>query len=119
MQKLSAVITDDHPLFRESLQVFLSSHTCYEVVGQCETGEEAIELATRLQPDVMIMDMRLPGISGAVAAAYLRKKYPAMQVIGVSMSTDSVIRRQFNKAGVEIVLDKVNCAEYLSATSKT
>ncbi len=67
MERLRVLIADDHPLFREGLHGLLDSVAETEVVGEATTGAEAITQARALQPDVILMDIKMPGINGIEA----------------------------------------------------
>ncbi|MCB0173142.1 MAG: response regulator transcription factor, partial [Anaerolineae bacterium] len=60
MDKLTILIADDHPVFRKGLRALLTSMPTTELVGEATTGEEAINLAEQLQPDVILMDLQMP-----------------------------------------------------------
>jgi DNA-binding NarL/FixJ family response regulator len=63
------ILVDDHPVVREGLRAVLSAESDLSVVGECGSGEEAVRLAGRLRPDVVLMDLRLPGVDGVEATA--------------------------------------------------
>jgi DNA-binding NarL/FixJ family response regulator len=64
METLRILVAEDHPLFRKGMISLLSSVPEFEVVGQASTGEEAVEYATRLQPDVVLRDLQMPEVNG-------------------------------------------------------
>jgi DNA-binding NarL/FixJ family response regulator len=64
---IRVLIADDHPLFRDGMRGLLGSLPDMEVVGEASSGEQAIELARELQPDVILMDIKMPGINGIEA----------------------------------------------------
>ncbi|MBA2669264.1 MAG: response regulator transcription factor [Gemmatimonadetes bacterium] len=64
LEPVRVLISDDHPHFREGLKALLLSAPELEVVGEAADGEEAVRLAARLQPDVALMDLYMPGIGG-------------------------------------------------------
>jgi DNA-binding NarL/FixJ family response regulator len=66
---VQVLIVDDHPVVREGLRAVLSAEADISVVGETGTGEEAVRLAAELRPDVVLMDLRLPGIDGVAATA--------------------------------------------------
>lgn len=70
------MVVDDHPMVRFGLAAFLNAQPNMEVVAQASTGEEAIELFDEFQPDVVLMDLRLPGISGVEAIRSIRGQHP-------------------------------------------
>lgn len=61
------LLVDDHPIVREGLRAVLAAEADFEVVGECGTGDEAIAVAARLRPDLVLMDLRMPGLDGAEA----------------------------------------------------
>jgi hypothetical protein len=67
MEPIRVLIADDHPLFRDGMHGLLDSEADTEVVGEAKTGEEAVELAEALRPDVILMDLKMPGINGIQA----------------------------------------------------
>ena len=66
-ESIRVLIADDHPLFRDGMRGLLGSLPDMEVVGEASSGEQAIELARELQPDVILMDIKMPGINGIEA----------------------------------------------------
>jgi DNA-binding NarL/FixJ family response regulator len=72
MEKIRVLIVDDHPLLRDGLQKTLGIEDDIEIVGECSNGEAALEMARQLQPDVLVLDVNLPGINGLHVARQLR-----------------------------------------------
>lgn len=85
---LRVLIADDHPLFRSGMRALLSADGETEVVGEASTGEEAIELATALQPDVILMDLQMPGMSGIEATRRILHANPHIRILVVTMYED-------------------------------
>jgi DNA-binding NarL/FixJ family response regulator len=79
------LIVDDHPLTREALSSLLRQHG-FEVVGETGDGEEAIELAELLHPDLVLLDLAMPGMNGTVALPYIRAAAPACEVVVLTAS---------------------------------
>jgi DNA-binding NarL/FixJ family response regulator len=75
------LIADDHPVVRAGLQGLLSQRSEIEVVGEATNGAEAVELAGRLRPDVVLMDLRMPGLDGVAAIRRVRAELPDVKVI--------------------------------------
>ncbi len=79
------LIVDDHPLTREALAGLLTQHD-FSVVGQAADGEQAVEVARELQPDLILLDLSMPGIGGLGALPLLREAVPACEVVMVTAS---------------------------------
>ncbi|MGA2232814.1 MAG: response regulator [Tepidisphaeraceae bacterium] len=79
------LVADDHKLFREGLISLLNQERYLNIVGEAGDGEEAVELARRLRPDIMIMDVTMPKLNGIQATAMLTKELPNVKIIGLSM----------------------------------
>ena len=88
MEVLRVLIADDHPLFRHGIAVLLQSLPEFEVVGEATSGEEAIDLAEQLQPDVILMDIQMPEINGIEATRRILHTSPHIRVLIVTMSED-------------------------------
>ncbi len=88
METVRILIADDHTLFRDGLAVLLSSVAGYEVVGQAGTGEEVVQLVGQLAPDVILMDIQMPGVNGIDATRRILAADPKIGVIVVTMFED-------------------------------
>ena len=88
MNPLRVLIADDHPLFRSGLRALLGAVPDMAVAGEATTGEEAVALATKLQPDVIVMDLQMPGISGIEATRRILDQSPHLGVLVVTMFED-------------------------------
>ena len=86
-QRVGVLIADDHPVVRTGLRGMLDGRPEFEVLGEAENGEAAVELAGRLSPEVVLMDLRMPGMDGGVAAtARIRKEAPKTNVLVLTTS---------------------------------
>jgi DNA-binding NarL/FixJ family response regulator len=85
---LTVLVADDHPVFREGLQVTLDDSPDIDVVGAVADGQAAIEQARRTHPDVVLMDLRMPGVGGIEATARIAAELPATAVVVLTMSED-------------------------------
>ena len=75
------LIVDDHPVVRAGVRGMLESQSDFEIAGEASNGLEAIEQARRLRPDVILMDLRMPGLDGVAAIRSLQEELPAIRII--------------------------------------
>ena len=85
---IKLLIADDHHLFREGLTRILNDSADFEVVGSVSKGEEAISVTAELDPDVVILDVHMPGMGGLEAAEQLHQLHPALGIIMLTVSED-------------------------------
>jgi DNA-binding NarL/FixJ family response regulator len=85
---IRVLLVDDQALFREGLETLLSVHRDIEVVGQACNGQEAVEVAARVQPDVVLMDVRMPVLNGVRATRRLKRALPQCRVIVLTTFDD-------------------------------
>lgn len=86
--RLRVLIADDHPLFRDGLRAMFESEPDIELVGEAATGQEAVELASHLLPDVALMDIQLPDLNGIEATRRMLAASPKTRVLVVTMFED-------------------------------
>ena len=86
--RLRVLVVDDHPMYRDGLVMTLAASPGFEPVGQAGDGETALELAAETRPDIVLMDLRLPGSSGIEATRRLVAADPGIRVVVVSMLED-------------------------------
>ncbi len=91
MNPIRILISDDHPMFRFGLQALLSTEQATEVVGEATTGEEAIDLAVSLKPDLILMDINLPKLNGVEATRQILKQNPQIGILIITMFEDDTI----------------------------
>lgn len=93
MTSIRLIIADDHRFFRDGVRGVLQAVGGFEVVGEAANGEEAVEQAAALQPDVILMDLQMPGVNGIEATRRILRASPRTGVIVVTMfeDTDSVL----------------------------
>jgi len=87
-ETLKTMIADDHPLFRDGMRGLLSTTEDIEVVGEAKSGEEAVELSSELRPDVILMDIKMPGGNGIEATRRILAENPDIRILVVTMFED-------------------------------
>ena len=100
------LICDDNPNIRYLLRAYVESRTPFEVCGEAEHGMDAIEKAKELQPDLILIDLSMPVMTGAEAALILKAAVPRMKIILFSMHTDDVPRPLGPAIGIDLMLSK-------------
>lgn len=88
MEPIRVLIADDHPLYRDGLRAMLAAVPETEFVGEATTGDEAIALAVDQQPDVLLMDLQMPGTNGIEATRRIRQTSPHIAILIVTMFSD-------------------------------
>jgi DNA-binding NarL/FixJ family response regulator len=116
---MNILICDDHPLFREGLVALLEREAGWRVVGQAQHGDEALALAARLAPDVVVMDVAMPGVNGVDATAGILERSPSTVVIALSMYADKHYRKRMVDAGARGYVLKTDASTDLVAAIRT
>lgn len=106
MEKISIMITDDHVLIRKAWNALLANDARFEIVAESGTGEEAVQLAGKLKPDIVIMDINLPGINGIEATKQIGKCSPNSKVLAVSQHTHPAYAKKMLKEGARGYITK-------------
>src|SRR5579884_3522493 len=113
---IRVMVVDDHEMVRSGLGAFLSLAPDIELVGEAASGEEAVRLCREQRPDVVLMDMVLPGIDGAEATRRIRAELPAIQVIALTSFLDAdLVRRALQAGALSYLLKNVGSTELLGA----
>lgn len=99
MEKISILIADDHMLVRETWAFILNTDARFKVIAESGSGEEAVELARELRPEIVIMDINLPGMNGIEATQLIRKYSPSSKILGVSLHTQPTYARKMIQKG--------------------
>lgn len=88
MDPIRILITDDHPLFRDGLRALLESVEDMQAIGEAATGEEALTEARALQPDIVLMDIKMPGMNGIEATRRILQTSPHIRILVLTMFED-------------------------------
>ena len=110
---MRVLIVDDEPLFAEALELLLSADERIEVVGRAADGLEAVELARKLEPDLVLMDLSMPGVDGFAATEQIAAEPGAARVLVLSGSEDPADVAKARKAGASGYITKDRIAETL------
>ena len=98
-ENLRLLIADDHLIVREGLRLILETEPGFELIGEASDGAEAIQLATELQPDVILMDLRMPRLDGLTAIERLGKEQPHIAIVILTTFNEDDLMRQGLQAG--------------------
>jgi len=113
MAKIRVVLTDDHAVVRMGFRLLLQGTHDIEVVGEAESGEEAVKRFVELKPDVLVMDLSMPGMGGLEAVTRVLAKDDAARILILSAHEDTIHPKRVLKAGAVGYLSKRSAAEEL------
>jgi DNA-binding NarL/FixJ family response regulator len=99
MKKIRILLADDHAMVRQGFRMILAAQPDMEIVGEAGNGRETVELAEKLHPDVVVMDVAMPELNGIEATRRLAVSAPRTRVLALSMYKDSVYVREILRAG--------------------
>jgi DNA-binding NarL/FixJ family response regulator len=106
LKKITVTLADDHAIFRQGLKALLEAERDIEVIGEASNGREAIELVMEKAPDVVVMDITMPDITGIQAADIIKTRLSAAKIIILSMYGDEEYVDQAIQSGVDAYLVK-------------
>jgi DNA-binding NarL/FixJ family response regulator len=106
MKKVRLLIVDDHKLFREGIKMILEKESTIEIVGEAETGKDALKLVKELTPDVVLLDINLPDIKGDEVCKKIKKMYFEIKVVIISMHEEDRFIIELTKIGADAYLIK-------------
>lgn len=105
---IQVLLVDDHRMVREGLAVFLQVADDLELAGEAEDGAEAVELCARLQPDVVLMDLKMPRMDGATATRLITERFPGIRVIALtSFQEEGLVERALHAGAISYLLKNV------------
>ena len=96
---VTILLADDHTIVRQGLKLILSAHEDLQVVGEAANGREAVELAAKLRPDIVLMDVQMPELNGIEATKKMVAANPRIRILALSMHKESVYVREILRAG--------------------
>jgi DNA-binding NarL/FixJ family response regulator len=116
MSKLRILLADDHEMVREGLKAILNAQTDMEVIAEAFDGQSAIERATVVHPDIVIMDVSMPRLNGLRATEAIRQSCPQVKVLTLTRHADKAYLQQLMRAGAAgYVLKQSRASEILRA----
>ena len=110
---LTVLLADDHKIVRDGLRSLLEKEPGLAVLAEAEDGREAVRLTGELQPDVVIMDIGMPGLNGIEATRQIKARYPGVKVVALSMHADKPYVLRMIKAGASGYLLKNSASKEL------
>jgi len=112
-KRVRVVIADDHPVVRTGLRLMLNMHETFDLVGEAVDGASAVRLTDELQPDVVLMDLRMPGMDGIAALEQIRREWPQVAVIILTTYNEDQLMIRGLRAGARGYLLKDADVEFL------
>jgi two-component system, NarL family, response regulator LiaR len=113
---INVLLVDDHAVVRQGLRMFLSLDAELNIVGEAANGEEGVALARQLKPDVVLMDLLMPGMDGIAATAVLRRELPKTEVIALtSVLEDRLVVDAIRAGAIGYLLKDTNADELCQA----
>jgi DNA-binding NarL/FixJ family response regulator len=114
MKRITVLLAEDHMIVREGLRVLLEAEGDIEVIGEAQTGRQAVQLSRKLRPDVVVMDIAMPLLNGLEATRQIVKAVPTTRVLILSAHSDDEYIRQVVMLGAAGYLIKQTSADLLS-----
>jgi NarL family two-component system response regulator LiaR len=113
---IRVMTVDDHEIFRGGIDFALDAYDDIELVGGAHSGEEALRLCAQLQPDVILMDMRMPGLDGPATTEAIRQQFPQVQILALtSFHDEQLVQRAMASGAVGYLLKGIPIKELVEA----
>ena len=116
MSKITVLIADDHAVLRGGLKALLDTQPDMKVIGEASDGREAVEKCGEVRPDIALMDITMPGLTGIEATREIKERYPSIKILVLTMHDDINYLRQVISAGADgFIPNKAADTELLDA----
>lgn len=116
MSKIRVFLADDHKVFREGIRLLLEKRLDMEVIGEADDGRETVTKVSQLMPDVVLMDITMPGLNGLEATRQIKQKYPSIKVLMLTMhETDQYLSGMLEVGACGYLVKTVTSQELASA----
>jgi DNA-binding NarL/FixJ family response regulator len=113
---MNVLIADDHPLFLAGVRDLLGREEGFEVIGEARYGPEVLPLVSRLHPDLLLLDLRMPGLDGLACLERVRARHPKLKVVVLSMCSEpEQIQAAFKRGACGYVLKSIDANDLTSA----
>ena len=116
---IRVLLVDDHAVLRQGLRTMVTGYQQLTVIGEANDGLEAIDLASQLKPDVIIMDVNMPRLDGIEATRRIKKIHPDMAIVGLSLHQEPDVEKKMREAGAIAYLTKESAVEDLCRVIET
>ena len=117
--RINVILADDHPIVRQGLRAVLEAEGVIIVVGEAADGLDAVEIAERMKPDVMVIDIMMPGIIGLEAVRQIHQRSPRTRCVVLSMhANDAYVLEALRNGAIGYVLKGADSTEMVSAVRK-
>ena len=110
-ERIHVLLVDDHPLLRRTVAELLFDQPSIDLIGEAADGEEAVEMARQLRPDVILMDVSMPRMDGIEATRRIKEFAPGIRIIGLSIHEKSEMESTMRNAGADQYLVKFGAIE--------
>ena len=118
MSKIRVFLADDHQVFREGIRLLLEKVPDMEMIGEADDGEEAVTKVSQLMPDVVLMDITMPGLNGLEATRQIKQKHPSIKVLILTMHETDQYLSAMLEVGVSGYLVKTTTSRELISAIK-
>jgi len=116
VKKISIVLADDHTILRNRLRIILNQVRDFKVVGEAENGRECLEMVEELSPDILLMDISMPGLNSLEATRDIKRRYPKVKVIILGVyATEEYVYQLFSAGALGYLLKKAAQTDLVNA----